>query len=387
MNALRPILFAVAGLTAFPAFAAQSTTESARQYHEAAVTAVRAGLATARSQALATKAKAMGNYTGPGTPLANEYRAYPPSCAAWPLPDKASGPTVSKRMALYTRNASGDTVAPETVTVTLWRIPCSSSGTSGLPYNSDGGGNAMTLLRIDRDAANEGRSDKFPTFPLLNISQFGVPVSDPSSAVRAASEPNTFVADGPFDSPVFVSTTYVLENYNFSSSYNHYYGYAFTLSVDPYISGGGPTTFAMNDYTGNGLAALPLDGYAAAQYYNASLNEGLLLQVAEGYDSANPTRRQVIFDLLTTDTNHKPFWLVGSAAFDVTGATTLTVPLTYLTDNNATLPWGSAKITLRNCNALDVTFTPQGGLPMPVPSFSGLTTYTRIFAANGLMCE
>lgn len=385
MNAMRLTLLLCAGTLGLPAFAADGAADAARQYHEAAITRVRAQLAVARADA--TKAKVMGSHTGSGTPLVNEYRAYPPSCAAWPLPDKSSGSTVSKRMALYTRDGSGNAVTPETVTVTLWRVPCSSSGASNLPYNNDGAGNAMTLMRIDRDSGNEGRTDRFPTFPLLNIRQGSLDFGDLASAVRAAPEPNTFVADGPYDAPVFVSTTYALENYNFAPAYNHFYGYAFTLLVDPFISGGSGTTFAMGDYTGSGLASLPLDGYAAAQYYNASLNEGLLVQVAEGYDGAHPARRQVIFDLLTLDTNNQPFWIVGSAAFDQIGATTLSIPLTYLTTGNTTRNWGSATIKLRNCNAIDVTFSANSGLPAPVPAFSGLTTYSRIFNANGLMCE
>lgn len=374
-----------AGFFCLPAFAADTSADAARQYHEAAITQVRAKLALARADA--TKAKVMGSHTGSGTPLANEYRAYPPSCAAWPLPDKSSGTTVSKRMALYTRDGNGNSATPETVTVTLWRVPCSSSGASNLPYNNDSAGNAMTLLRIDRDSGNEGRTDRFPTFPLLNIRQGNLDFGNQASAVRAASEPNTFVTDGPYDAPVFVSTTYVLENYNFAPAYNHFYAYAFTLLVDPYISGGSGTTFAMGDYTGTGLTSMPLDGYAAAQYYNASLNEGLLVQVAEGYDGAHPARRQVILDLLTTDNNNAPFWIVGNVAYDNIGATTLNVPLTYLVNGNATQPWGSASISLLSCGKLRVVFHANSGLPSPVPSFNGTADYDRIFAANGMMCE
>jgi len=388
MNVFRLTLLLCAGLASLPVFAADAAQDSERSYHETAISAARANLATAAAAARSGgNAKTMGSYTGSGSPFANEYRAYPPSCAAWPLPDASSGSPVSKRMALYSRDAGGNVVTPETVTVTLWRVPCSSSGADNLPYNNDGAGNAMTFIRIDRDAANEGRTDKFPTFPLLNIQQNGLTVNDAASAVRAAPEPNTFVTDGPYDSPILVSTTYVLENYNFGADYNHYYSYAFDLVVNPFIANQAATTFSLGDYTGTGLAALPLDGYIAAQYYNSARNEGLLMQMAEAYDSANPYRRQITFDLLTTDKNNAPFWLVGSAAFDNTFPTSLSVPVRYLVNGNTTLPWGSATVVLRNCNQLDVTFAPNGGLASPVPSFSGKITYSRIFAANGLMCE
>lgn len=395
MKALRLTLLVSAGLFCLPALADDASSDAARRYHEAAISAARAKIAVASAATRGNGgAKAMGQYIGSGSPFANEYRAYPPSCAAWPLPDKASGPTVSKRMALYTRNDKGDPVAPETVTVTLWRVPCSSSGrhsgdglSSPPPYNTDGGGNAMTLMRIDRDTANEGRTDQFPTFPLLNIQQSGLTAADDASAVRAAPEPNTFVADGPFDSPILVSTTYALENYNFGDDYNHYYSYAFDLVVDPYIANQSAVTLSLGDYLDNGLAALPLDGYAAAQYYNTTRNEGLLVQMAEGYSSSNPYRRQIIFDLLTTDRNGAPFWLVGSAAFGNTFPTSLKVPVGYLVNGNVTQPWGNATLVLRNCNQLEVTFAPQAGLAAPVPSFSGTVAYDRIFAANGLMCE
>jgi hypothetical protein len=392
MTVFRLTLLVCAGLTSLPVFAADAAQDSDRSYHDAAISAARVKLVTAATAARSGgNAKAMGSYTGSGSPFANEYRAYPPSCAAWPLPDASSGSPVSKRMALYSRDAGGNAVTPETVTVTIWRVPCSSSGSNdnppGPPYNTDGLGNAMTFMRIDRDAANEGRTDKFPTFPLLNIKQGNITIDKDASAVRAAAEPNTFVTDGPYDSPILVSTTYALENYNFGADYNHHYSYAFDLVVNPFIANQAATTFSLGDYTGSGLAAMPLDGYVAAQYYNSARNEGLLIQMGEGYDPANPYRRQVIFDLLTEDLNGAPFWLVGSAAFDNTFPTSLSVPITYLVNGNTTQPWGSATVVLRNCNQLDVTFAPKSGLAAPVPSFSGKVTYSRIFAANGLMCE
>lgn len=400
MTVFRLTLLVCAGMASLPVFAADAAQDSDRSYHDAAISAARVKLVTAATAARSGgNAKAMGSSTGSGSPFANEYRAYPPSCAAWQLPDASSGSPVSKRMALFTRDGNGNAVTPETVTITVWRVPCSSSGRKstdnppGPPYNTDGLGNAMTFMRIDRDyPANEGRTDKFPTFPLLNIVQGNVGLSDYASAVRAATEPNTIIADGPYDAPIFLSTTYVLENYNFppdanNKDYKHLYNQAFELVINPWIQDVSPTVLDIGAYTGAGLSSMPLDGYVAAQYYNSARNEGLLIQMGEGYDPANPYRRQVIFDLLTEDLNGAPFWLVGSAAFDNTFPTSLSVPITYLVNGNTTQPWGSATVVLRNCNQLDVTFAPKSGLAAPVPSFSGKVTYSRIFAANGLMCE
>jgi hypothetical protein len=63
-----------------------------------------------------------------GPRIANPYRAYPPSCLADPLPDTPSGPFTSFQMPLYSRDTGGNPVTPETVTVTIWRMACSSSG-------------------------------------------------------------------------------------------------------------------------------------------------------------------------------------------------------------------------------------------------------------------
>src|SRR5690606_1293590 len=102
----------------------------------AASSAQRLAAAQARTaSAGAVQAKAMGKARYPGTPMANPYRAYPPSCAADPLPDDSGGNGVilSQDLPLYTKDQNGR-AAPETVKVTLWRVACS-SGNSKTPYN------------------------------------------------------------------------------------------------------------------------------------------------------------------------------------------------------------------------------------------------------------
>jgi hypothetical protein len=296
-------------------------------------------------------------------------------------------------MALYTRFASGQPANSENVTVTVWRIACSSSG-SETPYNVDGGFNAMTLLRIDRDAANDHNASVYPTFPLLQVQQGNIGYSNPASVVRAAIEPNTFVSDGPFDAPVINSTTYVLENYIATADYQHLYSYALKLRINPAFDGAGTGSveFTLPDYSPtqstfpDAFAPLPLDGYAAAQWINTTLNEGLLIQVTEQPQSDGSTVRQMVFDLLTQDNNGDPLWLVGNAAFPV-GQTSLPMDLIYLGNGLSHNPWGHATVSVKDCNTLEVTFAANAGLPAPIPGFDGLTEYQRIFSANGMVCE
>ena len=391
-SSLRLTFALAAGLVALPVFAAD-TAASAASYHDAAVVKVRAQLAQALAEgrsAQQKRSKAQGNNVYPGTPLANEFRAYPPSCAAWPLPDRTSGQVWSSRIPLYVPNQTGPQT--ETVTVTIWRIACSSSG-SATPYNTDGGSNAMTLLRIDRDAVNENNPNiNPPRFPFLQIQQGSVDYNDGASVVRAAPEPNTFVSDAPFDGLILRSTTYVLENYSVGGDFQHLYSYAFKLLVNPLVNGVNPVEFNIPDYNPtqstypDAFAPLPLDGYSAAQWINTEFNEGLLVQVTEQPQSNGSTVRQLVFDLLTEDLNGDPLWLVGNAAFTV-GQSSITVNTNYLGNNLAQIPYGTAKFEVTDCNHLDVTFTANPGLPSPIPTINGLTTYDRLFTPNGMTCE
>ena len=391
---MKPItltLAIAASLAAAPALAATPTAATAAA-PDAAVAAAHARLAQAAKAVAALPAgpKAEGNNTYPGTPMANPYRAYPPSCAADPLPDRASGPTWSARVPLYTRDANGNPVGSEEVTMTIWRLACSSSGLE-TPYNTDGGYNAMTLLRIDRDSANEGRSDVFPTFPLLQAAQGSIEFGDDASLVRAAPEPNTVIADAMFDAPVYNSTTYVLENFPYGADYVHLYSYAFDLQVDP-VSGDDPVVFNIPSYEPtqatypDAFAPMPLDGYAAAQWNNADINEGVLVQVTEQHGAGGSMVRQVVFDLLSQDLDGNPLWLVGNAPFDE-GDTSVTIPTIYLGNGLERIPFGTATVEMTDCNHLDITFVPQPSLDPSIPDFSGTTTYNRLFNANGMVCE
>jgi hypothetical protein len=392
-NLTRLMLALAAGVIALPALADSRVPLAA----DAAATHAAAALQPSRVRATQAgsgiQPKVMGTSVYPGTPGANPFRAYPPSCAADPLPDKASGVpsnVFSKRVSLFARDANG---APyvEGVNVTVWRLACSSSG-AATPYNPTGLFNAMTLMRIDRDANYEHSRTIFPTFPLVEASQDGSALGGVSSLVRPATEPNTVVSEAAFDSPVYDSTTYVLENFPYTGSGYFTFSDAFKLRIDPAISGVAPVDFDIPAYNPteatypDAFNPLPLDGYAAAQWINSTLNQGLLVQVTEQPQANGTTVRQLVFDLLIQDTNHQPLWLVGNAAFNE-GAVSLPVAVNYLGTNLDQHSYGQAVFVVQDCNHLDVTFTANAQLPGTIPPFNQVIHYDRLFSANGMLCE
>jgi len=330
-------------------------------------------------------AKAAGTVGTVGTPMVNAYRSYPPSCAAYPLPDKPVGTTWSATVPAYAVTPSGGGTL-ENLVVTVWRVPCSSSGRP-TPYGTTGGHNAITLVRADR--ADDAVTAAIPLRPRFMITkgttEFGV--------IRVAQEPNTVVSEAAYAVQMPRSETFVLENYAIAGAAQHDFNAAFKLnvlggtgtSVDITVPAYEPTEATYPD----AFAPLPLDGYAAAQWYNPERNEGLIVQVAEGYDVANPRRRQVVVDLLTKDGNEQPFWIVGSAAFDPVagGVRALDIPVSYLTTGNATLDWGRIHVSLHDCTRMDVEFTPNQTLAAGVPVITGTISYTRLLSANGMLCE
>ena len=391
-NLTHLMLALAAGVIALPALAADrvALTAAATATHAPAV--VPSGV-RAMPAGNFVQAKVMGTNAYPGTPGANPLRAYPPSCAADPLPDRASGTAstvTAKRVTLFARDASGAGYT-EGATVTIWRIACSSGG-APLPYNPGGAKNAMTLMRIDRDSAYEGAHDIFPTFPLIQGSQNGSAFGTAASLVRSSIEPNTVVSEATFDSPIFNSTTYVLENYPYTGSGYFKFSDAFKLRVDPGINGVSPVDFDIPDYVPtpstypDAFNPLPLDGYVAAQWINGTLNQGMLVQITEQPQANGTVVRQLIFDLLLEDTNGDPLWLIGDASF-ATNTTTVTVQAAYLGNGLSQHAWGTAKFVVADCNHLDVTFTANGQLPTNIPVFNQTIRYDRLFSANGMMCE
>ncbi len=334
--------------------------------------------------------------SGPRT--ANAYRAYPPSCLADPLPDTASGPFTQFQMPLYTRDENGNPQTPETVTITIWRMACSSSG-SLTPYNTDHGKNSALLMRIDRDSTVDGHTDVFPTFPSLTSNQGNTT----GMLVRAAMEPNTVISDGPYDAPVYNSTTYVLENYPNSALGFTYFDYAFTFFIDPVIDANctGCESVNIQDYQPSqtdypaAFVALPIDGFMSSAYYDpAHGGEGFVLEV---YDNPGGTTRTVFAAWYTYDPLGIPFWLTAQGSVQV-GSNAMTGQPVYYFNNGgfagdfgatSTLHvWGTMSLSWTDCNTL--VFSYNGATDPTIvngPSGSGTRTWSRLTDINGLNCE
>ena len=401
MKALIRVTLALAAVVACPL----TQAEPVKLPPEAAAAHATAGLAHRQKLADVMKQSRTGagvnavtSTTLSGPRIANPYRAYPPSCLADPLPTAASGPATTFTMPLYTRDSGGNPMTPETVTITIWRMACSSSG-STTPYNTDRGANAALLMRIERDSTVDGDTDVFPTFPFLTSNQ----ASTTGNLVRAAMEPNTVVSDGPFDAPVYVSTTYVLENYPYSGSGLTLFNYDFTLDIDPVIDANctGCQSLDINGYQPDqqhypaAFQDLPIDGYMSSSYYDPAHNgEGFLLEV---YDNPGGTTRTVFVAWYTYDPLGIPFWLVSQGSVQV-GANAVTGAPVYYFDNGgfagdfgstSTLHnWGTMSLSFANCN--EVKFSYNGATDPTIvdgPSGNGTRTWVRISDINGLNCE
>jgi hypothetical protein len=251
-------------------------------------------------------------------------------------------------------------------------------------------------MRIERSSSS---TDAFPTFPFITSNQGNTT----GNLVRAAMEPNTVVSDGPYDAPILVDTTYVLENYPYSGSGLTYFNYDFTLDIDPVIDANctGCQSIHVNGYvpTQNNYPAafanLPIDGYMSSSYYDpAHSGEGFLLEV---YDNPGGTTRTVFAAWYTYDPLGLPFWIIGQGVVDV-GANVMTgAPVYYYTnggfagDFGTTVdshPWGTITMSWPDCNTLNFSFN---GATDPTivdgPSGSGTRTWVRISDINGLYCE
>lgn len=346
------------------------------------------------------KPKVMGNYPLTSMPVANPSRAYPPSCLADPLPDQASGPTYRKNMKLYTVSGeSGQAVSAETVTVTLWRIACSSSGSTAPPY-ADGAGNAVTLMRLDRSSGNEGRTDRFPLFPDVRVAQDSVDFDNPNGLdlVRVASEPNTVISETSIDSPLIFSTTYVLENYPYQGSGFFYFNSPFDILLDPLMGDNDFVIIPVAEYYPtqssypDAFRTVPMNGFLNGVFYDpAHSGEGLNIQVMET-PGANGTLDVAWF---TYDSAGIPFWIGGAKEFNL-GDGQVKVDLFHTSGggfagnfggNVNRHPWGSVTVSFPDCNTVRFNYASRSGLPQGVPRGNGTREWTRLANINGLICE
>lgn len=402
MNALiRVTLALAAGVAVCPAFAADLPAKlpaEAAAAHAAASTKLMARMAdkTRTPAAKAGDGTAVIKTTSPGPRGANAFRAYPPSCAADPLPtDPTGNPVYTADIPLYTRDFAGAAYTPEVVTVYIWRVPCSSSGNLA-PYNTDGLENAMVLMRIDRPGANPSTSI-FPTFPSITSNQG----SSTGNLVRSAVEPNTVISEAAYDTPIlFKSTYYVLENYPYDGYGYTYFNSAFDLFIDPYLDDActGCTTFNVGDYVPTptnyptAFQDLPIDGYMSATWYDtAHSGEGMLIQVID----SGATSRTLFAAWYTYDGLGLPFWITAQGTFTV-GANSVNATGYYQTgggfagdfgSGTTQHTWGSVNFSFPNCYQMDFSYNGAASDVPSGPAGSGSRTWTRLADTNGLWCE
>jgi hypothetical protein len=266
-----------------------------------------------------------------------------------------------------------------------------------MPYNVDGGANSALLMRIDRSGSNNGNTDHFPTFPSLSSDQG----SSTSNFVRAAMEPNTVVSDGPYDAPVYVSTTYVLENYPDDGVGYTYFNYDFTLVIDPVFDFNctGCQSIDINGYVPTqqeypaAFQNLPIDGYMSSAWYDPDhAGEGLVVEI---YDNADGTTRTLFASWYTYDANGIPFWLVAQGVASMGSNVFANVPVYYYSGGGfagdftgvTQYDWGTMNIRFPSCAKMTFDYSGSADAIDGGPSGSGTRTWQRLADINGLNCE
>ncbi|MGA7296445.1 MAG: hypothetical protein WBW92_02900 [Rhodanobacteraceae bacterium] len=333
-------------------------------------------------------------YGGTNGPYANPYRTYPPSCMADPLPITPTGPLYTKQMDMASYNQTLRGYVREPVTVTIWRIPCSSS-----QYD-----NAITLLRIQRGSAHEGDSNQYVVFPGVRVAQGSVQFDDANGddLPRLAPEPNTIVSWTPTDSAMVDSTTYVLEDYPITNRPFLDYTQGFALRMDNFVNDGGTHQYTISvppyvSSSGGYPTAnepLPINGYMTNNYYDpAHSGEGMVVQV---YELPQSGLYALQFNWFTFGPDGRPFWLSGDAQFEP-GARSVTTNAIGYRDNGGfsgnfgslATPhlWGTITFQWNNCNRMQFSYQSNSGLPSFVPQGSGTRTWNRLGNANGTTCE
>lgn len=341
--------------------------------------------------------KVMGTQTYPGVTDANGFRAYPPSCAADPLPNRASGPTWSTRIALYATDSSGRGYA-EPVTITVWRLACSSSG-AAQAYNPTGAFNAMTLLRIDRDSQYEGDADVWPTFPLITAAQGNIRFDTLASLVRVPTEPNTVIAETSYGTPIIDSTTYVLENYPYQGSGYFTFADGFQLRIDPGPGGGNPFTLNIPAYNPSRTSypdafnPLPIDGYLGGSWFDpAHSGEGMLINVLGNGSGA----RTLFAAWFTYDPLGLPFWLTAQAQVQPGQVNVTGIPMYYFTgggfagnfgSSSSLHAWGTMSLSFADCNTIQFSYNGSTDAQTNGPQGTGTRTWQRLGEMNGMACE
>lgn len=326
------------------------------------------------------------------TPSANSFRAYAPSCLAHPLPTQFSGPLypapAAFRVLLAARDSDIDNqFFEEIVNVRLWRIPCSSSGQFF---------DAVTLLAIDRDPANEGNSRRYPLFPGLRLTQ-GV---NRRLYVRAADEPNTVVSHVFADEPLVVSGTYVLENFASQNAQTARWDFnnQFTLTFLNFFNGDLGQDITVPAYNPTqqtyptAFQNIPITGYLTGNWFDeAHSGEGMLVQVFD----LNSDQVLFTFAWFTYGPDGRPFWLFGALpiARDTRGP--IDVPTIFHANggfagqfgpSTTTSTWGSVRFSFPTCYEMKFRYS-STTTAAGVPQGTGEKTWVRTIDTNGLTCE
>ena len=400
------LLLTLAAVLAFSSAHAQERVAVAADANRAALVSERqaqhverlAGEQTAARGASTTAATAT---SVPGQPQVNPVRAYPPSCLADPLPDTPSGPRYTRNVPLAALNPSTGSYVLEDVTITLWRVACSSADSRPEFKNS------ATLMRIQRQARYEGDTTAYPLFPSIQVSQGNINLGDPNgrSLIRVTTEPNTFIADTAVDVPIIYSTTFVLENYPFQASGYFDFNAAFNIEFDNLMNvSQRRTRIDVPDYVpsqGNypdAFRGLPISGYMSTNWSNPGQSgEGIIVNVDERVDGDGFSTNKLSFTFawFTYDAQGIPFWLFGGSDFD-RGARSVTANTVYLDNGTfagvgqpaaANYPWGTVTFDFPNCAAMTVKFAGNSNLPTTLPRGSGTRVFRRIANTNGMTCE
>lgn len=337
-------------------------------------------------------------FGGTNGPYANPYRTYPASCIADPLPATPTGPLYQRQVDMASYNQTLKGWVREPVTVTIWRVPCSSSSQSPWPDS------AVTLLRIQRGSSHEGDSNQYVAFPGVRVAQGSVAFDDADGhdLARLAPEPNTVVSWTPVDSAMVDSTTYVLEDYPIASFPYLDYTQAFQLRLDNFINDGKPSQYIISvpgyhpttaDYP-NVNQPLPVNGYMSSNYYDPDHSgEGMIVQV---YELPTSGQYHLSFTWFTFGPDGMPFWIFGDQSFQP-GSRSVTVSNAGYLDNGGFAGnfgskadahrWGTLTLQWNNCNKMQFSFQSQGDLPAAVPQGNGTRTWSRVAQINGLTCE
>lgn len=368
---MRSAMFSVMGLLAAlaaPAWGVQTVTAEQAATRSATVAQRNASLAqleraTPRTGNLSGGATTVGaprvNATEaatPSPPFSNDYRAYPPSCLADPLPFNSSGPTYSKLVRLAAFNPNTSQYSAEDVTITLWRIPCTSAGQFA---------NSVTLMAIDR-ANNLDGTSPYVLFPGMAVTQGNSTLK----LVRVATEPNTVRAHVTVDTPVIFNSdsTYVLENFASDSTATAYWDFnaAFTVTFYNYFQGDTGQALSVPSYSPttatypDAYKTIPINGYLSGNWFDQTAsargNEGMTVQIFEL--PAPSTDYLFTFSLFTYDANGFPYWLFGSKAFPANSRGPIVVDTIYSqsgsflngqASNSSSQTWGTVTVSFDDC--------------------------------------